>query len=420
MKVSIFGLGHVGAVSAGCLASLGHEIVGVDIDEAKVRAIGEGRSTVAEPGIDALLGEAMAGGRLRATLDADDAVQATELSLLCVGTPAGPGGDVDLRQVVAASRGIGAALRRKAGRHIVVVRSTVLPGTVRGTVALVIEAASGRRAGEGFGLAAVPEFLRRGSAVDDFFNPSQIVIGVDDDATASAIVPLFRALNGPLSVGTIEAAEMVKHVSNVWHGLKVAFANEVGALCQALAIDGGAVMDIFARDTKLNLSASYLRPGFAFGGPCLPKDIAALVHRAGVVAVDLPLTASILPANERRIAQAVDRVRASGRRRVSLVGLAFKADTGDLAGSPFLALAQRLIESGLDLRVFDPHVDFASRVGGAAGSCADGALLVSRVAVASLDQALAHGEAIVLGTRHRALAGLAGMLKPTQLLIDLG
>jgi GDP-mannose 6-dehydrogenase len=419
MKVSIFGLGHVGAVSAGCLASLGHSIVGVDVDSAKVRALGQGRSAVAEPGLDGLLDEAIAAGRLRTTVDAGDAVQATELSLLCVGTPAGPAGEVDLRQLVAASRDIGAALRRKSGRHTVVIRSTVLPGTVRGTVAPLIEAASGRPAGSGFGLAAVPEFLRRGSAVDDFFNPSQIVIGVDGEATAAEIVPLFRALNGPLSVGTIEAAEMVKYVSNAWHGLKVAFANEVGALCQALAIDGGAVMDLFASDTKLNLSASYLRPGFAFGGPCLPKDIAALVHRAGALSLDLPLTASILPANERRIARAVDRVLASGRRRVSLLGLAFKAETGDLDGSPFLALALRLIESGLDLRVFDPLVDFAGVVRGAAADD-DGARLVSRVAVASVGEALAHGEAVVLGTRHRAFADLRGRLKPAQLLIDLG
>jgi GDP-mannose 6-dehydrogenase len=408
MRLSIFGLGHVGAVAAGCLASLGHRIVGVDIDTAKLRAVAEGRSPVAEPGVDALLQAAIAAGRLRATGDAADAVAATELSLVCVGTPHGTDGDVDLRQVVAVSREIGAALGRKSGRHTVVVRSTVPPGTIRGTVASIIAAESGRPPGAGFGIAAVPEFLRRGSAVDDFLNPSQLVIGVDDAATASDVVPLFRALSGPLSVATIEEAEMAKYVANAWHGLKAAFANEVGALSQALGIDGAAVMEIFARDARLNLSAAYLRPGFAFGGPCLPKDIAALVHRARTLGLDLPLTASILPANGRQVARAIERVRAIGRRRVSLLGLAFKPETGERAGSPFLAMAQGLIDGGFDLRVFDPHVDFAE----------DDSLATRTVG--SLAEALAHGETIVLGTRHGAFAGLGAMLKPSQVLVELG
>ena len=419
MKISVFGLGQVGSVSAVCLASLGHTIVGVDVDDAKVRAFALGRPAVAEPGIEDLLGSATMAGRLRTTGNADDAVQATDVSLICVGTPAGPAGDVDLRQVIAASREIGNALRRKSDRHIVVVRSTVLPGTVRGTVAPIIATMSGKRSGSDFGLAAVPEFLRRGSAVEDYFNPSQIVIGVDEDVTSLQIVPLFGAMNGPVSVVSIETAEMVKYVSNTWHGLKVAFANEIGALCDALAMDATQVMDVFASDITLNLSRAYLRPGFAFGGPCLIKDVNALVHRAGTLVLDLPLTSSILPANDRRIGRAVDRVVASGRRQVSLLGVSFKAETGDTNCSPFIALALRLIERGLDLRVFDPHADFGGTVQGSTGDGSDGIRHVARVAVESLDQALAHGALIVLGTPHRAFADVRARLRSSHMLIDL-
>jgi GDP-mannose 6-dehydrogenase len=419
MNISIFGLGQIGTVSAGCLASLGHQIVGVDVDAAKVRAFALGHPGIAEPGVETLLGDAIATGRLRVTVDAGDAVDTTDLSLICVGTPTGPDGAVDLRQVIAASHAIGTALRRKRGRHVVVVRSTVLPGTLRGTVASIIESTSGKRRGIDFGLAAVPEFLRQGSAVDDFFNPSQVVIGIDDEITAAQVVPIFRALNGPLTVGSIESAELVKYVANTWHGLKVAFANEVGVLCRALAIDGREVMNVFAGDIKLNLSRSYLRPGFAFGGPCLEKDIKALAHCANTHSLDLPLTASILRSNDRLIGCAVDRIMASGLRQVSLLGFTFKAETGDLNGSAYVALAYRLMDSGIDLRVFDPHANFGAAAANEADHASDGFPRIHDIAVESMDQALAHGALVVLGTPHRFFADARSKLKSSHMLIDL-
>lgn len=402
----------MGAVTAGCFASLGHDVVGVDVDEAKARALCDGRTAHAEPGLEALLRAAVAEARLRTTADIAEAVEATDMSLICVGTPAANDGAVDLSQVVSASRDIGAALRHKSRRHTVVVRSTMLPGAIRGAVASTIETMSGKRIGTDIGLATVPEFLRAGSAVADFFKPAQIVIGAVDETSAAEAASVFAAVDGRVSVTSLETAEMVKIVSNMWHGLKVVFANEIGALCDGLSVDGGEVMRVFASDAKFNLSQSYLTPGFAFGGPCLGKDIRALVHRARGLSLDLPVLFGVLPSNERRIDRAVARILARGKRKIAMLGLAFKPETGILKDSPYLTLALRLIDSGADLLIFDPHLDAAESREGHDSR-------ISAALVPSLELALGHGELVLRATPHRTFEGVEKMLTPDQTLIDV-
>src|SRR4051794_39454949 len=289
MRVSVFGLGYVGSVSAASFAGDGHEVVGVDVNPDKVASVNAGRSPIVEPGLDDLLARAVAGGRLRATTDTGDAIRSTEVSLLCVGTPSRRNGSLDLTYLERVSEQIGRELRDKPGYHVVVVRSTVLPGTTHGMVIPAIERESGKKYGEGFGVSVNPEFLREGTALKDFRKPPLTLVGHNHAADASGTIALYRSSDAPLASPSIRVAEMVKYTSNTWHALKVCFANEVGNLCKRLGVDSHEVMDIFCRDEKLNLSPYYLKPGFAFGGSCLPKDVRALQYRAKEVDVDLPL-----------------------------------------------------------------------------------------------------------------------------------
>jgi GDP-mannose 6-dehydrogenase len=418
MKISVFGLGHVGAVSASCLGSLGHTVIGTDVDPRKVRLVGEGCSPVEEPGLEAVLSEAVAAGRLTTTEDPHDAVRASEFSLVCVGTP-GDHDSLDLTNLESACRALGRALRKKADRHIVVVRSTVLPGTIRGCLVPLLESASGKRAGEGFAVAAVPEFLRQGSALDDFFHPPLIVIGSNDPATSSRVALLFEGIDGPLSTSSIEAAEMVKVASNAWHGVKVAFANEIGTLCDVLAIDAQEVMQVFVTDAKLNLSKHYLKPGFAFGGQCLIKDIRAVSERARSFGLDLPLIHSVLPSNDRRLERGVGLVVGCGRKTVSLLGLSYKPETDDFRDSPFVELCCRLIARGLDLRVFDPRLSASLPRSGRSDPLRNVLPEACPLLVDSLGAALTHGDVIVIGTPRTDFTELRLRLRPGQFLVDL-
>jgi GDP-mannose 6-dehydrogenase len=322
MKISVFGLGRVGAVSAAALASLGHTITAVDPNAERRRLVAGGRAPFVEPGLDELLSSAVAKGTLTVEDSAAKALGAAGISLVCVGTPRGPDGAFDAHTLACVSEEIGAAL---VPDHIVVVRSTVLPGTVRDVVIPTLERASGLLAGFDFNVAVAPEFLREGSAIEDFFAPPQIVIGADESACAASVAALFRGVSGPLSITSIEVAEMVKYVSNTWHGLKIAFANEVGSCCRNRAIDASEVMRIFAEDRKLNLSAQYLTPGFAFGGPCLSKDIEAFAWRGRQRGLALPLISSILASNAQRIEERLELILGTGKRAVSLLGLSYKA-----------------------------------------------------------------------------------------------
>lgn len=362
MKAALFGLGYVGAVTAACLASRGHEITGVDTDHGKVEALAAGRSPVVEPGLDELVATALESGRLQATCDGAEALRDAAVSLVCVGTPSLPDGGTDLRQIRRVVEEIGTALAHSTDEHTVVIRSTVPPGTVSKVVAPLLSATAGREIGDGLHVAMCPEFLREGSSVRDFFAPPFVVLG----GTARAIAPLrelFAFVDGEFHAVTTEVAEAVKYSCNAFHALKVVFANELAQLYRGRGVDARAVMELFVQDTQLNISPAYLRPGFAFGGSCLPKDVRSLVHMARAQAVDLPVLQQILSSNESVVRAVADRVVRHveevdlTHRRIALLGLSFKPQTDDLRESPNVALAEHLLGKGLDLSIHDPVVN---------------------------------------------------------------
>src|ERR671934_1124594 len=320
MKVSVFGLGYVGSVSAASFAADGHQVIGVDVNSDKVAAINAGRSPIVEPGLEDLLARTVAGGRLRATTDTAEAIGDSEVSLLCVGTPSRRNGSLDLTYLTRVSEQIGAALREKSTYHVVVVRSTVLPGTTHTVVIPTLERESGKEYGDGFGVSVNPEFLREGTALKDFRKPPLTLVGHNHAADASGTIALYQAIDAPLISTGIRVAEMMKYTSNAWHALKVCFANEIGNLCKRVGVDSHDVMDIFCRDEKLNLSPYYLKPGFAFGGSCLPKDVRALQYRAKEVDLEMPLLGAVLGSNRLQVQHAIDQVIETGKKRVGLLG----------------------------------------------------------------------------------------------------
>lgn len=419
MRISVFGLGYVGSVSAGCLARDGHEVVGVDPNPAKVDLINTGRTPVIEQDIGEIIAAAVAEQRLRADTDPSAAVLGSELSLVCVGTPSSGNGSLDLSHVRTVCREIGAALREKAAYHVVVLRSTMLPGSMRTVVIPTLEESSGKRAGEGFGVCNNPEFLREGTAVHDYYHPPKVVVGESDARAGDLLVGLYDKLDAPLVRTDVETAEMVKYVDNVWHALKVGFANEVGNLCKALGLDGHRVMDIFCRDRKLNLSACYLKPGFAFGGSCLPKDVRALAYKAKELDVDTPILSAILPSNERQVRRAIAMVLSKERRRVGILGMSFKAGTDDLRESPLVELIETLIGKGRDLRIYDRNVRVASLMGANRDYILHRIPHISRLMVDSLEEVLAHGEVLVIGNGDPEFADLVGRTAPAQVIVDL-
>ncbi len=359
-KISIFGLGYVGSVSAACLAESGFEVVGVDVSPIKVDTINAGRSPIVEEGLGDLIGRATADGRLRATSDGINAVLETDLSLICVGTPSNANGSLNLDAVQRVAESIGLAIGRKEGWHVVVVRSTMLPGSTQEWVIPALERESGKRAGADFGVCYNPEFLREGTSIRDFHEPPFTVIGGETPRANEAVAELYSSVDGDVIHTPIPVAEMVKYVSNAFHGLKIAFANEIGALARTQQIDSHEVMEIFCRDRKLNISPAYLRPGYAFGGSCLPKDLRALVHHGRQHDLSLPVLEAILPSNQQQIERAYEMVRATGVRRVGVLGLSFKAGTDDLRESPLVALVERLIGRGYQVAVYDRNVSLAN------------------------------------------------------------
>lgn len=364
----MFGLGYVGIVTASCLASRGHQVVGVDVDRGKVSAVNDGRSPVVEPGLDELMASAVGSGALRASGSGVEALEGCDLSVVSVGTPASVNGSTDLSYVRRVARQIGAAISGSSRQHTVVIRSTVPPGTVDEVVTPILEEASGRRVGEDLHVAMCPEFLREGSGVADFFAPPFLVIGGTAEA-AGVVRDLFGFLDCEVHVVPARAAESVKYACNAFHAIKVTFANEIAQLYRLLDVDARQVMDVFVQDRQLNISPAYLRPGFAFGGSCLPKDMRSLLHLARMNSVDLPVLSASLASNEILIRNVADRivraVDASGARDrgVALLGLSFKHNTDDLRESPNVALAEILIGKGIDVRVHDPVVNMATITG---------------------------------------------------------
>jgi GDP-mannose 6-dehydrogenase len=419
MNISVFGLGYVGSVSAAAFAADGHHVVGVDVHPAKVESINAGRSPIVEPGLDDLMREARSAGRLRATLDTREAVHASDVSLLCVGTPSRRNGSLDLTYLERVCEQIGEALADKDAYHVVVVRSTVLPGTTHDVVIPAIERQSGKRYGEGFGVAVNPEFLREGTALHDFRHPPLTLVGHNHAADAAGATALYASVEAPLVTTSIRVAEMMKYTSNTWHALKVCFANEIGNLCKRVGVDSHEVMSIFCQDDKLNLSSYYLRPGFAFGGSCLPKDVRALQYRAKEVDLDLPVIGSILGSNKLQIDHAIEMVTRTGRKRVGLLGFSFKAGTDDLRESPIVILAEALLGKGYDLRIYDRNVSLARLVGANKDYIEHQIPHLSSLLQPSIDDVLAHSDVIVVGNAAAEFGDALSRTRPDQVVIDL-
>lgn len=419
MNIAVLGLGYVGCISAACLAQQDHRVVGVDISPVKVDLINQGKSPIIEHQIDEIIAEVTSTGRLTATTDAVAAIVHSDISLVCVGTPSQANGSLDLQYVRNVAREIGRALRHREGYHVVAVRSTMLPGSVESTVIPLIEEEAAKRAGQDFGVCINPEFLREGSAVKDYYHPAFTLIGATDQRSGDVIAALYKAVNAPILRTDIRTAEMVKYTSNAFHALKVSFANEIGVLCKALQIDSHAVMDIFTQDTQLNISAKYLRPGFAFGGSCLPKDVRALEYCARSLDLELPVLRAILTSNERHIDHAFRLIQAYGRKKVGILGLSFKAGTDDLRESPMVALAEKLLGKGYDLRIYDNNVSMSRIIGANKRYIEQVIPHISTLLVADLQQVLNHADILVLGNNTAEFRSALALVNDGKQVIDL-
>lgn len=419
MDISVFGLGYVGCVTAACLANDGHRIIGVDVNETKVNMVREGRSPIVERGLTELIRANVERGRLWATTDAREAIEASQLSLICVGTPSNGNGSLDLKYLRSVTQQIGAALIHKKAFHTIVVRSTMLPGTTHHEIIPLLESVSGKPFGEGFGLCVNPEFLREGSAIEDFYSPPKIVIGADHPDIAERVMELYSDIDALRFITDIAVAEMVKYVDNTFHALKVAFANEIGTLCQRLGIDSHEVMEIFCSDTKLNLSPAYLKPGFAFGGACLPKDVRALVHRARLLDLQLPVLEAIIPSNERHIRRAVDLIMATGRKRIGFLGLSFKAGTDDLRNSPMVDVIETLLGKGYQLKIFDENVSLARLCGANREFIEREIPHISSLMCESIDEVIEASDVLVIGTTSPLYARALQDINGRHIIIDL-
>ena len=418
MKVSVFGLGYVGTVCAGCLATQGHEVIGVDPVQVKVDIINQGRSPIVEPEIEDIIAEHTRSGRIRATTDPVQAVMDSELSLVCVGTPSQSNGNLDLRFIRRICEQIGEALRKKDARHTVVIRSTILPGTMHNVVIPTLEEFSSKRSGQHFGVCNNPEFLREGTAVADFRQPPKTVIGELDRLSGDLVASLYEGIQAPLIQTDLHTAEMIKYVDNCWHALKIGFANEIGNLCDELEIDAQKVMDIFCEDRKLNISPAYLRPGFAFGGSCLPKDLRALSYQARMHDLQLPILSSVLPSNEMQIVRGLRIVIESGNSRVGVLGFSFKAGTDDLRESPMIEVIERLIGKGYDLRIYDRNVNIAALTGANRDFILNRIPHISRLMVSRVEDVLAWAQTIVIGNSDPEFKQVPQKLHKDQRLID--
>jgi GDP-mannose 6-dehydrogenase len=419
MRISVFGIGYVGAVSAACLARDGHRVVAVDTSGQKVETINAGRAPIVEEGLAPLIAEAVAAGRLRATTDGAEAVAASELSFVCVGTPSLANGDLDLTQVVRVCEVIGRAIAQKGAFHAVAVRSTMLPGSLAGVVTPVLERAAGGRAGDAFGVAIYPEFLREGTAIRDHDQAGIVVLGADDERTRALVRDVALQGGGREFMVPTAVAEMIKYTSNAWHATKIVFANEIGAICKPIGIDSHSVMEAVCADTRLNVSAAYMRPGFAFGGSCLPKDLRALLYRAKSLDVSCPMMGALLASNEEQVRRAFDLVRAAGNRRVGLIGLAFKGGTDDLRESPAVELAERLFGKGYDLRIFD-HDVCLGRLTGANLAFIQGRIPhLASLLTDDLHAVASHGDTLVLAHAGIPQGRSLPTLRQDQTLVDL-
>jgi len=419
MKLSVFGIGYVGCVSAACFAKEGHNVLGVDVNPTKVEIINSGNSPIVEPGVSELMSEAVSSGHLRATTNAQEAVHNSDISLVCVGTPSRQNGSLDLGHVTRVCEEIGAALKTKKGRHVVVMRSTMLPGTIHDVVVPALERTSGKKNGSDFGVCINPEFLREGSSLKDFYAPPFTLIGADDETSAGSVKELYAKIDAPLFMTPVKTAEMIKYVCNSFHALKVSFANEVGNICKALAIDSHEVMEIFCEDKKLNLSPYYMKPGFAFGGSCLPKDLRAINYKAKELDVELPVLGSILASNRIQVERAVQMVTKTGKKQIGVLGFSFKAGTDDLRESPMVTLIETLIGKGYKLALYDRDVSLARLFGANKEYIEREIPHISTLMRGTVNEVINDAEVVIIGNKAEEFREVKNKLKDGQILIDL-
>ena len=417
--LSIFGLGYVGCVSAACFAKEGHTVIGVDVSESKVAMVNAGRATIVEHGIADLVREMVESGKLRATTDVADAVRSSTVSIICVGTPSRKNGSLDLAYVERVAAQIGEVIGQKHERHTVVVRSTVLPGTTESIVVPILERASGKKAGVDFGVCMNPEFLREGTSIQDFYRPPFTLIGTSDPASADAVKPLYQTIDAALHVTQTGVAEMIKYACNSFHGLKVAFANEIGIIAKSIGVDSHEVMRLFCEDRKLNISPAYLRPGFAFGGSCLPKDLRALAYRAQQSDLEVPVLRATLDSNQKHIKRAVDQVLSSGTRKVGVLGLSFKAGTDDLRESPMVTLIEALIGKGLTLAIYDREVTSARVMGSNREYVEREIPHIWSLMKPSVQDVLSASDLVIVGNSSPEFSEIGGKLREGQRVLDL-
>lgn len=420
MRVSVFGLGYVGSVTAACLATDGHQVVGVDSNPTKVELLEGGKSLIVEDDLPQMLADAVQSGRLVPTTDHRKAMEASDLAIVCVGTPSESDGSVDLSALEQVIGQIGSALSDEHRSFVVVVRSTIRPGDTRTVVIPALEEASGRTVGEGgLDVCFLPEFLREGSSVSDYYHPPKVVVAGTSPHAVETVLELIPDTDAPVVSVDFEVAEMVKYVDNAWHGLKVGFANEIGRLAKSLGVDSREVMDLFKLDRKLNISPSYLSPGFAFGGSCLPKDLRAIEHAGRINNVDIPILGAVLASNQRHVQSALEMVASIPGNRVGILGLSFKAGTDDLRESPMVELVERLVGKGYDLRVYDPAVHLAALIGANRAYIMEQIPHVAALMVDSLEEAVTHGETLVIGNGTAEFEKVAELRTDAQTVVDL-
>lgn len=418
-RISVFGLGYVGVVLAACLADNGHDVVGLDVNPLKVKIVNEGRSPILEEGINELVNKVVGSGRLRAGCDLGEAVQTTDLSFICVGTPSNQNGSINLSYIRRVCEEIGAALKTKQAYHVIVTRSTMLPGSTEELVIPTLEKASGKKAGLDFGVCFNPEFLREGSSIRDFYHPPFTIIGGTDDRAVRAASDLYAMLDAPRFEVPIKVAEMTKYANNTFHALKVTFANEIGNICKAQGIDSQKVMEIFCQDKKLNLSPYYLKPGFAFGGSCLPKDVRALLYHARRMDLEVPVLEAILPSNDRQIEIAYQMIERTGCRHIGVLGFSFKAGTDDLRESPVVELIEHLIGRGYFVAVYDRYVSLSNLHGANRAYIEAEIPHIANLMTDSLDEVIGRSDIIVLGNKSDEFRDALKKLGKGQRVIDL-
>jgi GDP-mannose 6-dehydrogenase len=419
MKISVFGMGYVGSVTAACLAEQQHEVVGVDTNPTKVDLLNSGQSPVIEPSLGEMIRQAVREGRLRATASAADAVQHSDISLVCVGTPTMRSGRLDLGGVEKVSQELGHALRSKNSFHTIALRSTVLPGTSDTLVTPRLEAASGKKSGQDFAVCYNPEFIREGTAVADFYAPPFTVIGAHDRKLAQPVAQLYAAIEKPLLHTDVRVAELLKYICNAFHALKITFANEVGTLAKAVGVDSQVLMNLFCTDDKLNISRAYLQPGFAFGGSCLPKDVRSLAYLGREKDLKLPVLEAILVSNQLHIQRGIDLVLETGKKRVGILGLSFKPDTDDLRESPTIELVKALIGEGCQVRIFDEKVKLSSIIGANREFVEKEIPHIGALLLDSLEEVVRESEVVVVGRDAREFHDLRQLLRPDQVVIEL-